>query len=208
MGSPSLNTKLCDQSTPQILTSHPKSFPICTPSMDTPKLWSNKITRNSLYTSPPIPEEQKRRIQKIIGTFIYYARDVDCTILPAINTLSEQQSSPTKNMEAAITHFLEYASTNPSVIIQYKASDMTLHIDNDASYPSEPRARSRTWGHFYLSSLPTDPKKYPNLPPPANGPIHTVCRILKHVVASAAEEEVGGLFHNGKTDVPLIITLR
>ena len=64
-------------------------------------------------------------------------------------------------------------------------------------------------GRYYLSSLPTDPKIYPNLPPPANGPIHTECRILKHVVASAAaaEAEVGGLFHNGQKAVPLRITL-
>ena len=50
-------------------------------------------------------------------------------------------------------------------------------------------------------------EKSPNLPPPANGPIHTECRILKHVVASAAEAEVGVLFHNGQTAVPLRITL-
>ena len=42
---------------------------------------------------------------------------------------------------------------------------------------------------------------------PALGPIRTECRILKHVVASAAESEVGGLFHNGQTAVPLRITL-
>ena len=80
-------------------------------------------------------------------------------------------------------------------------------MENDASYLSDPRARSRTGGHYYLSSLPTDPKKSPNLPPSENGPIHTECRILKHVVASADEAEVGGLFHNGKPLVPLIITL-
>ena len=32
------------------------------------------------------------------------------------------------------------------------------------------------------------------------------CRIPKHVVASAAKLEVGGLFHNGQTDVILLIT--
>ena len=110
-------------------------------------------------------------------------------------------------MEAAITHFLDYAATNLSAIIQYKASDMILHIDSDSSYLSEPRAYSRTGGHYYLSSLPTDPKKSPNLPPPANFPIHMECIILKHVVTSAAEAEVGGLFHNRQTSVPLIITL-
>ena len=139
--------------------------------------------------------------------FLYYAYDVDCTMLPALNILAEQQSSPTRNKESAITNLLDYAATNPSVIIQYKASDMILYINSDASYLSDPRARSCTGGQYYLSSLPTDLKKSSNLPPPANGPIHTEWRILKHVVASAAETEVGGLLHNGKTLVPLIITL-
>ena len=39
---------------------------------------------------------------------------------------------------------------------------MILHIDSDASYLSEPRSRSRTGGNYYLSSLPTDPKKLQN----------------------------------------------
>ena len=84
---------------------------------------------------------------------------------------------------------------------------MILQIDSDASYLSEPRDHNHTGGHYYFSSLPTDPKKSPNLPPPANGPIHTECRILNHLVASAAETEIGGLFHNGQTAVPLRITL-
>ena len=109
-------------------------------------------------------------------------------MLPALNTLAEQQSSQTKNTEAAINHFLDYAATNLSAIIQYKARDMILQIDIDASYLSEPRVCSRTGGRYYLSSLTTDPKTYPNLPPPENGPIRKECRILKHVVASASEE--------------------
>ena len=92
-------------------------------------------------------------------------------------------------------------------MIQYKAINTILKIDSDASHISEPRARSRTGGHYYLSSLPTDLKKSPNLPPPSNGPIHTECRILKHMVASMAEAEVVGLFHNGQTSVLLQIKL-
>ena len=70
---------------------------------------------------------------------------------------------PTENTEAVITHFQDYVATNMSAIIQYRAINMILNIDNDASYLSEPRARSRTGGHYYLSSLPTNPKKSPNL---------------------------------------------
>ena len=54
-------------------------------------------------------------------------------MLSTLNALAEQQSSPTKNTEAEITHFLDYAATNLSAIIQYKTSDMILHIDSDAS---------------------------------------------------------------------------
>ena len=97
-----------------------------------PKYGATKQLATPLDTSPPIPEERKCRIQQIIGTLLYYARDLDCTILPAFNTLAEQQSSPTKNKEAAITHLIDYAATNPSAIIQYKASNMILYIDGDA----------------------------------------------------------------------------
>ena len=79
-----------------------------------PNYGATKQLATPLDTSPPIPEEWKRRIQQIMETFLYYACDVDFTMLPALNTLSEQQSSPTKNMEAAITHFLDYEATNPS----------------------------------------------------------------------------------------------
>ena len=79
-------------------------------------------------------------------------------MLPAFNTLADQQSSSTKNMESAIPYFLDYAANNPSAIIQYKASDMILHIDSDASYLSEPIANSRTGGQYYLSSIPTELK--------------------------------------------------
>ena len=95
-----------------------------------------------------------------------------------------------------------------SAIIQYKNSDKILHIDNNASDLSESRAPRLTGGHYYLRSLPTNPGKAPNLRPPSNVPIHMECRILKHVVVSAAEPEVRGLFHNGQKSVPLRIKLQ
>ena len=121
------------------------------------KLWYKKQLATPLDTSPSIPEEQKRRIQKNAGTFLYYYRAVYCTMIPAINTIAEQQSNPTKNTENTITQFLDYAFTNTSAIILYKSSDMILHIESDVSYLSEAWVRSRTGGKYYLSSLPADP---------------------------------------------------
>ena len=121
--------------------------------MDAPKLWSNKTTGKSLITSPPIPEERKCSIQQIIGTFLYYARAVNWTMLRALNTLAEQQSSTTKKTEAAITHFLDYAATNPSDIILYNLAiwyfTLTLMYHNYQSHGHTATMEDTiTWDHY------------------------------------------------------------
>jgi hypothetical protein len=68
---------------------------------------------------------------------------------------------------------------------------MVLNIHPDASYLSELNARSRSCGHFFMRSLPMDRK-----PIKLNGAFHTLCSILRFVVASAAEAELGALFIN------------
>ena len=52
-----------------------------------PNYGAAKQLATPLDTSPPIPEEWKRRIQKIVGIFLYYSRAVDCTMLTALNTI-------------------------------------------------------------------------------------------------------------------------
>ena len=157
--------------------------------------------------SQTIPEECKSSIQQIVLTFLYYDRAVECTILPYLNSKAEQQAHPTQNTEALITRFLDYEATNPNTVVKFRASDMVLHIDIDASYLSKPRASSHTGGYYYLSSQPANPKTSPHLPPLSNGLIYTELIILRHVVASADKVEVSGLFYNVLTYVPLRITL-
>ena len=70
---------------------------------------------------------------------------------------------------------------------------MVLNIHSDASYLSEKNARSRVAGHFFLGR-----KSDPSKPILLNGTIYIMCGILKFVVASAAEAEVGALFLNRK----------
>ena len=72
---------------------------------------------------------------------------------------------------------------------------MRLHIHSDASYLSEPKARSRVGGFFFLDGK-EDPQ--PGQPPHLNGPIHVECRIMRNIMASASEAETGGLFINGQ----------
>ena len=78
---------------------------------------------------------------------------------------------------------------------------MVLHVDSDAAYLVLPNAKSRIARHYYLSTNPPSPPAPPQ--PARNGPILTECKTLKHVVASAAEAETGGLFYNGQTIIPI-----
>jgi hypothetical protein len=91
--------------------------------------------------------------------------------------------------------------------VRYTASDMTLHIDSDASYLSLPKARSQAGGYYYLSAASQDPAKPPTIAPPINGAIYVHCNKIKHAMASAAKAEVGALFANGQDAVGLRNTL-
>ena len=86
-----------------------------------------------------------------------------------------------------------------TAILTYDASDMVLAIHSDASYLSEKKSRSRVGGHFFMSTN----DEYP----PNNGGVHVITQIIKAVMASAAEAEIGAIFINAKEAVPLRKTL-
>ena len=52
------------------------------------------------------------------------------------------QSKPTQATKNKVHHRLDYLSTHPTFVVTYKASDMILHVDSDASYLVEPEAKS------------------------------------------------------------------
>ncbi len=77
-------------------------------------------------TSELQSKENKTYIQEVMGTFLYYARCMDSSILPALGTLATQQAMPTKNTMKKIEQFLDYVSTNPDAVVTYHASDIVL----------------------------------------------------------------------------------
>ena len=160
--------------------------------------------------TPALNIRDVKRVQEVLGTFLYYGRAVDCTILADVGSIATHQSNATQMTLRAITQLLHYAATHPDAVVGFKASDMVLHVESDASYLSETKARSRVAGYHYLSTTPTTPGKAP-LPdapsPPLNGPINVVSKIMREVLSSAAETELGSLFYNGKEAVSKRITL-
>ena len=63
---------------------------------------------------------------------------------------------------------------------------MILAAHADASYLSEPNARSRAGGHIFLSSNVQYPQN--------NGAILSIAQVIRNVMASAAEAELGALY--------------
>jgi hypothetical protein len=86
---------------------------------------------------------------------------VDPTLLVPLKSLASLLSNTTSITLKAISHLLDYRTTNSEAIIKYYAPGMELKIHRDASYLSEPKTKSRIDGYFYIGN-----KTRSNTPPP------------------------------------------
>jgi hypothetical protein len=150
--------------------------------------------------TPPLTAKQFLSIKKVTGSVLYYARAVDPTVLMPLNNIAKEQTKATDKTQAATNQLLDYLATHPYATIRYHASDMILHIHSDASYLSVSNARSRLGGLFFCGD------KYPHQDN-INGSILNVASVIKNVLASAAESEVGACFQNSEGGAPLRVTL-
>jgi hypothetical protein len=131
---------------------------------------------------------------------LYYARAVDPIVLMPLNDIVTQQTKATEKNAGRHQSTVGLFATHPDAAIRYHASDMILHIHSDAPYLSVSNARSCLGGLFFLNN------KYPEQDT-LNGSILNVAAVIKNVVASAAESEVGACFHNAQSGAPLRVTL-
>jgi hypothetical protein len=151
------------------------------------------------YT-PPLTAKQCLHIQKVTGSVLYYAWAVDPTVLMPLNDIATEQTKATEKAQAATNQLLDYLTTHPYANIIYHISDMILHIHSDVSYVSVSNAHSRLGCLFFCGNKP--PKEYT-----LNGSIINAASVIKNMVASAAESEVGTCFQNAQSVAPLRITL-
>jgi hypothetical protein len=117
-----------------------------------------------------------------------------------LNYIATKQTKSTEKTQAATDQLLDNLATHPAATIRYHASYVILHIHSDASYLSVSHAGSRLGGLFFYGDKPPNED---NL----NGSILNVIAIIKNVVASAAESEVGACFQNAQSRAPIRITL-
>ena len=188
---------------------HPKP----TRSEHSPHTWNHPYNGAKVQYSPDPDNSpfldaanKKTDVQEVLGTFLFYARAVDVTLLKAIGSLATQQPNPTETTMEGIVKLLNYAALHPDAKLRYHASGMILWVDSDARYLSESKSRSKCAGYHFLSNQPRDPSKPPQLndaEPMHNAPVHVMCTIMKEVVSVASEAELAGLFHNGKDAFPV-----
>ena len=112
----------------------------------------------------------------------------------ALNDIATKTNQGTTTTLAAAHHLLHYAASNPNGQIRIIASDMILNCHSDAAYLVAPESRSRAGGFHFLGDK--DRKQF-------NGPVLVLAKIIKHVMSSAAEVEVGAMFLNVRQATPI-----
>jgi hypothetical protein len=113
------------------------------------------------------------------------------TVPMALSAIAVEQTKATTRMLSKCMQLLDYLASNSKAKVRFYASDMIMNIHLDASYLSEMGARSRACRHFFMGWMPKNGK-----PIKINGAFYVNTTIMKFVVASAVEAELGALFHN------------
>ena len=137
-------------------------------------------------TTPPLDSHGTKRIQVIVIALLCYAQAVDNKLLVGLSTIISQQACATQRTNEAIDQILDYCVTYPSDGILYPSSYMVLCAHSGAGFHNESKGRSRAGAHFFLSENDDMPRW--------NGPVLTLAKIIKFVMSSAPEEELGAMF--------------
>jgi hypothetical protein len=51
----------------------------------------------SLDTFPPLSDANKKHVQQVIGSILYYAQAIDMTLMMALSTIASEQAHGTEN---------------------------------------------------------------------------------------------------------------
>ena len=151
-------------------------------------------------TAPLLDKTGKPFIQQVCGSFLFLGRAVDSTLLCPVSVIASQSSAPTEGTMNQTLQFLDYAATQEEAVLAYNASEMKMAAHSDARYLSEPKARNRAGGRFFLSSDSSVPHNY--------GAVLNIAHIIKHVISSATEAELAALYIVAQEAVYICILLQ
>ena len=94
-------------------------------------IWTESPIRRPLVCSRVSHRKKTNLVQQVCGTLLYYAINIDNTILLSLSDISSEQSKATKNKSKHVTKLLNYLASNPNAEIHYRDSGMQLDIHYD-----------------------------------------------------------------------------
>jgi hypothetical protein len=153
--------RTCDISMPGYVTNVLKKFQHDAPKhrQHTPSKYATPVygakTQYATGDETPLLSAKLFNIQNITGSVLYYAREVDPTVLMPLNDITTEQTKATEKTQTAVNQLLDYLATHPDTTVRYHKSDMILHIHSDASYLYVSHSRSRLGGLFYCEKKTT-----------------------------------------------------
>ncbi len=154
-----------------------------------------KATRQN----PLIRQGRKEVYPRSNRSFLVLARAVDGTMLTPLSAFASKQAIPTEATMEKCLQFLGYTASQKDTILTYKASNMVLATHINASYLSGPKARSQASGHMFMAEKEEILTN--------NGALLNILQIIRAVMSSAAEAELGTLFINAEMAVSMQRTL-
>jgi hypothetical protein len=167
------------------------------PYLPEPKWFGSKAQAPlPLNDLPKLDTNRIKHVQQIVGSLLYYAQAVDMMVLMALSSIAVEQTKVTEKTMGRCIQLLDYLATNEMAKNSFHTSNMILNIHSDTSYFSETNACSRACGHFFMGWMPND-----NQPIQLNRAFHKNSTVMRFVLTSAAEAELGALFHNCQTGI-------
>ena len=101
-----------------------------------------KIQYSTEDTWPKLTPLEKESNPKSLPKVPYDGRSVDNTELYALNKPSIKATTATEETYAALIQFLNYIASNLDAMTIYRASNMILLCNSDASYPVATKSRT------------------------------------------------------------------
>ena len=101
------------------------AIPTTRQAQHTPRAWAQRVYGRQqqlikpMDNSPALNAADRRQLQEIIRTLLYYGRAIDLTLLTALGTLALAQTEGTKATANACKQLLNYCATHLISIIKY-----------------------------------------------------------------------------------------
>ena len=151
-------------------------------------------------TSDPLSDEKIKRVQEIVGNFVWYSRACDPALAASLSAIASHLTKGIEDVMTACHQLLDYLATQPDAAIRYHASDMILDFDTEASYLSELDGKICAAAYYYMTNK--GQKDF------NNGAIDVLSKIIKHVMSSDSEAETRALYYGRKSAILYRVTLQ